>query len=104
MTATTTTTPADAARRFFGALRELAGLCDPAIFEWNPIAVYEALSRRDDLAYCPFAYGYSNYSRAGYSENLLIFTDMVAMDGKLCLGASGLCFGEVMPWGNKGSS
>ncbi len=74
-------------------LRELASLCNPEIFNWNPIAVYEALSHRDDLAYCPFAYGYSNYSRSGYSDNLLIFTDMVAMDGNRCrstLGGTGL--------------
>jgi len=74
-------------------LRELASLCDGEIFNWNPIAVYEALSRRDYLAYCPFAYGYSNYSRSGYSDDLLIFTDMVAIDGKRCrstLGGTGL--------------
>ena len=29
-------------------LRELASLCPRDIFNWNPIAVYEALSRRDD--------------------------------------------------------
>jgi len=74
-------------------LRELASLCDAEIFNWNPIVVYEALSRRDDLAYCPFAYGYSNYSRNGYSDKLLIFTDMVAIDGNRCrstLGGTGL--------------
>ena len=74
-------------------LRELASLCDPEIFNWNPITVYEALSRRDDLAYCPFAYGYSNYSRSGYSDNLLQFTDMVAVNGMRCrstLGGTGL--------------
>ena len=62
-------------------LRELAGLCPEAIFGWNPIAVYEALSRRDDFVYCPFAYGYSNYSRAGYSDNVLTFDDMVEIEG-----------------------
>ncbi len=60
-------------------LRELASLCTPEIFDWNPIAVYDALSSRDDLAYCPFAYGYSNYSRPGYAKHLLHFTDMVAI-------------------------
>ena len=74
-------------------LRELAILCPAEIFSWNPISVYEALSRRDDLAYCPFAYGYSNYSRQGYSKNLLMFTDMVAIDGhrlRSTLGGTGL--------------
>ncbi|MDE2776276.1 MAG: extracellular solute-binding protein [Chloroflexota bacterium] len=75
-------------------LRELARLCPKDIFDWNPIAVYEALSRRDDFVYCPFAYGYSNYARAGYSDNLLTFDDMVDIDGQgrcqSTLGGTGL--------------
>ena len=75
-------------------LRELASLCPPVIFDWNPIAVYEALSRRDDFVYCPFAYGYSNYARGGYSGHLLMFDDMVDMDGQgrcqTTLGGTGL--------------
>ncbi len=75
-------------------LRELAQLCSPEIFNWNPIAVYEALSRRDEFVYCPFAYGYSNYSRAGYSANVLVFEDMVQIgDYTKCrttLGGTGL--------------
>ncbi|MCE2470482.1 MAG: extracellular solute-binding protein [Anaerolineae bacterium] len=75
-------------------LRELASLCPKEIFDWNPIAVYEALSRREDYVYCPFAYGYSNYSRAGYSANVLTFDDMVDIDQQgrcqTTLGGTGL--------------
>ncbi|MDE2749617.1 MAG: extracellular solute-binding protein [Chloroflexota bacterium] len=75
-------------------LRELASLCPPAIFDWNPIAVYEALSRRDDFVYCPFAYGYSNYARSGYADKLLMFDDMVDINGQgrcqTTLGGTGL--------------
>ncbi len=75
-------------------LRELAGLCPRDIFNWNPIAVYETLSRRDDYVYCPFAYGYSNYSRTGYSDAVLVFDDMVDIDGRgrcqTTLGGTGL--------------
>ncbi len=75
-------------------LRELASHCPKEIFDWNPIAVYEALSRRDDYVYCPFAYGYSNYSRAGYSANVLTFDDMVDIDQQVrcqtTLGGTGL--------------
>ena len=75
-------------------LRELANLCPRDIFAWNPIAVYEALSRRADYVYCPFAYGYSNYSRPGYSDNVLVFDDMVDIDGQgrcqSTLGGTGL--------------
>ena len=75
-------------------MRELASLCPRDIFSWNPIAVYEALSRREDYVYCPFAYGYSNYSRAGYSDNVLVFDDMVDIGGhgrcQSTLGGTGL--------------
>jgi multiple sugar transport system substrate-binding protein len=75
-------------------LRELASLCPEDVYNWNPIAVYEALSRRDDYVYCPFAYGYSNYARAGYSDNVLIFDDMVNIHGQgrcqSTLGGTGL--------------
>ena len=79
--------------------RELASLCPRQIFDWNPIAVYEALSRRDDYVYCPFAYGYSNYSRAGYSDNLLIFDDMVDIGGQgrcqTTLGGTGMAISSA---------
>ncbi len=59
--------------------RELASKVDPACFHRNPIQVYEAMTQSDDLAYCPFAYGYSNYARPGYARRLLHFHDMVAL-------------------------
>lgn len=84
----------DMGLRALEQLRELASLCPLEIFNWNPIAVYEALSRRDDFVYCPFAYGYSNYSRAGYSKVVLIFDDMVEIEGhgrcQTTLGGTGL--------------
>ncbi|MBB6429525.1 extracellular solute-binding protein [Algisphaera agarilytica] len=74
-------------------LRELASYQDPAIFEMNPIHVYEKLVNTDDVAYCPFAYGYSNYSRRGYSRKPLKFGDIVTCKGSpmsTTLGGTGL--------------
>lgn len=75
-------------------LRQLASYCPEAVFTWNPIAVYEAMSNGDDFAYCPFAYGYSNYARVGYSRHTLKFDDLVHFrdHGKLrsVLGGTGL--------------
>lgn len=76
-------------------LRELTSLCKEEMLNWNPIKVYEAMSSRaDDIAYCPFAYGYSNYSRTGYAKHLLHFTDLVTIEsfGRLrsTLGGTGL--------------
>lgn len=75
-------------------LRELTNYCTKEMFDWNPIKVYEAMTSRDDIAYCPFAYGYSNYSRDGYSRMPLQFGDMVSIGshGRLrsTLGGTGL--------------
>ncbi|RMF02373.1 MAG: extracellular solute-binding protein [Chloroflexi bacterium] len=80
-------------------LRELTSYCTPEIFGWNPIAVYEALSSRNDLAYCPFAYGYSNYARPGYAANPLIFDDLVSLGEfgrlKTTLGGTGLAISST---------
>ena len=74
--------------------RQLAQKIDPENFNRNPIQVYEAMTRTDSIAYCPFAYGYSNYSRRGYARKLLHFHDMISLDGKTnlrsTLGGTGL--------------
>jgi multiple sugar transport system substrate-binding protein len=74
-------------------LSELAHLCGESL-ERNPIATYEAMTRGDGIAYCPFAYGYSNYARAGYAARLLRFGPLVTMpDGRRLrstLGGAGL--------------
>src|SRR5690606_16288747 len=58
-------------------LHDLASRMTPAIFELNPIRVYEAMTTGDDFVYCFSAYGYSNYARAGYADATLRFTTMV---------------------------
>jgi multiple sugar transport system substrate-binding protein len=62
--------------------RQLAEKIDPAFFFKNPIQVYETMTQTDTIVYCPFAYGYSNYSRSGYARKLLHFHDLVSFDGK----------------------
>jgi multiple sugar transport system substrate-binding protein len=74
--------------------RELASKIDKANFNRNPIQVYEAMTLTDEIAYCPFAYGYSNYSRNGYARKTLHFHDMISLNGKTnlrsTLGGTGL--------------
>lgn len=74
--------------------RELASKIHPDNFNRNPIQVYEAMTLSDAIAYCPFAYGYSNYSRAGYAARLLHFHDMISLNGRdnlrSTLGGTGL--------------
>jgi multiple sugar transport system substrate-binding protein len=75
-------------------LRELVRLCSPEIATFNPIAVYEALASSDSIAYCPFAFGYSNYARKGYAKNILQFGDLCPIAGSepghSTLGGAGL--------------
>lgn len=84
----------DAGIRALEMLRDLLQLCDPACFGRNPIAIWELLSSSDGPAYCPFAYGYSNYSRPGYSNHALTTGGLVSMDGgkplRSTLGGAGL--------------
>ncbi|RZK37914.1 MAG: carbohydrate ABC transporter substrate-binding protein [Pedobacter sp.] len=73
---------------------QLALKIDVRNFNRNPIQVYEAMTQSDEIAYCPFAYGYSNYSRNGYARRPLHFHDMISLDGKTnlrsTLGGTGL--------------
>ncbi|HVV70459.1 MAG TPA: extracellular solute-binding protein, partial [Verrucomicrobiae bacterium] len=75
-------------------MRELYSLVDEKFFHANPIAVAEYLSATDDYWYCPFAYGYSNYSRDGYANHRLTYSDLVSFGtrGRLrsTIGGTGL--------------
>jgi multiple sugar transport system substrate-binding protein len=73
-------------------VRELVQICGPACLERNPIRTLEALVR-GEAAYCPFAYGYSNYARSGYAAHLLAFGGLVSFAGRplrSTLGGTGL--------------
>ncbi len=76
-------------------LRKLVALCDPACIGRNPIRTAEWMSQTDDprAAYCPFAYGYSNYSRPRYAEHLLKAGGLVTLNGtrlRSTLGGAGI--------------
>lgn len=51
-------------------LRELAAACPPEALDWNSIALQDAMCARDDLAYCPFVYGFATYSEADRAPRL----------------------------------
>lgn len=76
-------------------LRKLVALCDPACLDRNPIRTAEWMSQADDAraAYCPFAYGYSNYSRPRYARHLLKAGGLVTFGGtrlRSTLGGAGV--------------
>jgi multiple sugar transport system substrate-binding protein len=83
----------DTGIRALSLLRELAQSVSPVCAAQNPIAIWETLSSGDSVAFCPFAYGYSNYARRGYAPHTLEFGGLVALEGRRCrstLGGAGL--------------
>lgn len=84
----------DTARECLEDLSELARCLPDEIYAWNPISVYEHLAAGDQYAYCPFAYSYSNYSRAGFAEHLVLFANTASLrDGlplRTVLGGTGI--------------
>src|SRR5438270_4728475 len=53
----------------------------------NPIAIWEKMSSSDDIAYCPLAFGYSNYARLGYRSKLVSFAP-IPSSGRGPVGAT----------------
>ena len=84
----------DVAVAALAQLADLVSLCGTESLHRNPIATYELMASEDRIAYCPFAYGYSNYARLGYAGKLLRFGGLVSMahGGRLrsTLGGAGL--------------
>ncbi|WP_293941528.1 MULTISPECIES: ABC transporter substrate-binding protein [unclassified Sphingobacterium] len=73
--------------------KSLADELDAGFYNKNPFKVFEEMTQRDEIAYCPFAYGYSNYARAGYARKVLHFHDLVSLNGTpmiSTLGGAGL--------------
>lgn len=87
--------------RALGMLRQLFSLCDRVCLRRNPIATWQALSSGDTAAYCPFAYGYSNYWRRGYSDHMLKAGGLVTLDDgrvlRSTLGGAGLAISSQCP-------
>jgi len=68
--------------RALRAIKELADACAPEGFQCNPIRTWEWLATQDREAYCPFAYGYSNYAQAGFAGHRLKLGGLVSRHGR----------------------
>jgi multiple sugar transport system substrate-binding protein len=75
-------------------LCELASWMPDDIYGMNPIALYERMATEETIAYCPFAYTYSNYSRAGFGNKALRFCNPVKFEEnrplRTVLGGTGI--------------
>lgn len=88
-------------------MKEFYSLIDKKMFSCNPIAVAELMTKTDDYWYCPFAYGYSNYSREGYAKNILHYTNLIRLNGsrlRSTIGGTGIAvsaFSDHKEWAVK---
>lgn len=78
-------------RAALSMMQDLYSLIDEKMYWANPIAVAEYMTTTDDYWYCPFAYGYSNYTREGYARRRLTYSDLVRIGegGHLLSGTIG---------------
>jgi multiple sugar transport system substrate-binding protein len=71
-------------------LKAIRDVCHPDSLSMNPIAVYEAMSKGDEaMAYCPLAFGYTDYARPNASGHRLDFTGIPGTHSTL-LGGAGI--------------
>jgi multiple sugar transport system substrate-binding protein len=68
-------------------LRTLADHAADGALSANPIAIWERMSFSDEIAYCPLAFGYSNYARNGYRAKLVSF-GLIPSSGRGPIGAT----------------
>jgi multiple sugar transport system substrate-binding protein len=66
-------------------LHGLISIAHPWSVDWNPIQVYDFMTSTSDAIYCPYAFGYSNYSRTGIAVQLK-FIDAPAAGPRGCAG------------------
>jgi multiple sugar transport system substrate-binding protein len=91
---------ASVAAEVLDRLHALIKLAHPRSVEWNPIHVYEFMISGSDVVYCPYAFGYSNYSRVGNSVRLK-FANAPAAGQRgsagTMLGGTGVAISKLSP-------
>ena len=70
-------------------LQKLYVISHPDSSKWNPIRLYDHMADESDVAYCPLAFGYTNYSRHGYAKDELSFGAIPGKTNTL-LGGAGI--------------
>lgn len=75
-------------------LRRLLKAVGTQCLDLNPIAVLNRMARGAQYVYCPYTFGYSNYSREGYQTSQLAFDNLPGVAGcgsrGAVLGGAGL--------------
>jgi multiple sugar transport system substrate-binding protein len=81
-------------RETLGMLRTIVEASHPDSLAWNPPRLLTHMSEHDDVAYCPLAFGYVNFARAGFAANILRFAPGPTATGRAkpsgTLGGAGI--------------
>lgn len=75
------------ARQVLDRMHALVSLAHARSVDWNPIQVYDFMVSSSDAVYCPYGFGYSNYSRIETSPRLQ-FANAPAAGQRGCAGTT----------------
>ncbi len=59
-----------------GMMRSLMEVGHPTALHSNPPQILDQMSTTNEIVYCPLLFGYSNYARAGYRNNVVRFANI----------------------------
>lgn len=86
--------PIDIIENSLDEISNLINHLDKKYFYYNPIAIYDEIADiKKKALYTPFDFGYSNYSRVGYSTSIVLSCDVVSYKNKklrTVLGGAGI--------------
>lgn len=87
-----------AGRAAMDLLRRLSESMPAQIYDWNPIAIAELMTRGDDILHCAFAYSYGNYCRPSFTDRPLRYGRLPRLDDGSALrsivGGTGLALSK----------
>jgi multiple sugar transport system substrate-binding protein len=70
-------------------LHRLIALAHPSSVNWNPIQVYDFMASTSEVIYCPFGFGYTNYSRVGNKTPLKFCDPPAVVQGRAAVSVLG---------------
>lgn len=62
-------------------MRVVSNLLSKECLDMDPILVAEEMSESNNIHYCPYLYGFSNYSRVGFRKNILSYNNVMNLSG-----------------------
>ena len=70
-------------------MKSLADLVPKNCLQMNPIETLDYMSTHEDISYCPLLYGYSNYSREGFRDHVVHFSNIPSFNEESNSNCSG---------------